>query len=134
MSRRSQTDQMLAAMTADVVRPVYLFEGDFEGQTVRYWTGIRELTWNGKTFQGWGKLVGVSEIEDVNETEAGGVTVFMAGVSAADLSIALAACRQNMRGTIYFGIMDAGPVVPLFNTSDPTLYSDDPRDWVMSNA
>lgn len=129
MSGRNQTDQMLAAMCAPVVRPVYLFEGEFEGGTVRYWTGIRPLIWEGNVFQGWGKLVGVSGIEEINDIEAGGITVGLAGVSSEDLSLGLASARQNKVGTVYFGLMDSGPVVPVFNISDPGLVSDQVQDW-----
>lgn len=126
---REQSDQYLAAITQDVVRPVYLFHAEWEGGDARYWTGIGSLIWEGQEFTGMGKLVGVSEIEEIADIEAGGVTIALAGISDEDLARVLNSARQNKKGTVYLGLMDAGPVVPIFNRSEPGLASDDTGEW-----
>lgn len=109
---RSLTASMLAGIQAAEVRPILLFEGQFDSGFVRFWTGFGTLTWSGREWVGAGNLIGISEVEENAELVATGVTVTLSGVEPALVSAAIGEARQNMPGRIWFGLLnEAGAVV-----------------------
>jgi hypothetical protein len=114
---RGMTATMLTQVGADDVRPILLFEGQFDGGFVRFWTGYGILTWSARTWTGAGELIGISEIEENTEIVATGITVSLAGVDPALVSAVIGEARQNMPGRIWIGLLDtAGAVL-----ADPYL-------------
>jgi hypothetical protein len=92
-------------------RPILLFEGQFDGGFVRFWTGSGLLTWDAKTWTGAGDLIGISDIEENTEIVATGITVSLAGVDPALVSAVIGEARQNMPGRIWVGFLDAAGAV-----------------------
>ncbi len=114
---RGLTAGALAQISAQDVRPILLFEGQFESGMVRFWSGLGMLTWDGREWVGAGKLIGISAVEENTEVVASGITVTLEGVDPALVSVAIGEARQNMPGRIWVGFMDAtGAIV-----ADPYL-------------
>lgn len=98
-------------------RPVVFYEGAFASGTLRLWSGIASIAWNGQTWTGVGGLLGVSEVHESDEIRANGMTVSLSGVDPSRLSLVLGQARSGAAGRLWFGLLDgAGAVI-----ADPYL-------------
>jgi hypothetical protein len=88
-----------------------LYEGEFDSGTVRLWTGIGTLTWNGLEWTGAGNLLDITPIEETRDTRAIGIGVSLNGISSEIIALVLAHARLKKRGTIYFACLSNGAVV-----------------------
>jgi hypothetical protein len=114
---RDLTAGMAAAITAQVVRPIVLFEGTFVDGVLRLWSGLGELQWAGQTWVGAGNLLGFGTIEDTSEVVASGTSVSLSGIPQDLVEMAIAVARQGDAGRVYIGTMDVNNAVIV----DPTL-------------
>lgn len=100
------------ALSDPLVRPVLLFEGEFASGTVRLWTGFGDLSWDGKTWNGGGALLGVSPMEEVSGVVAAGATVSLSGIPLDLIQIVIEEARQGLPGRAWLGLLnDAGQVI-----------------------
>lgn len=104
---RDLTAGMLAEVQAPVMQPCVLFEGEFEGGTVRLWSGLGDLTWNSVVWTGAGNLLGVSAVEETTAVVANGVTVSLSGIPVEFRSAAIDGARQGKPGRLWLGALDA---------------------------
>ena len=81
---------MIAAIESGAIRPVFLYEGEFAGGTVRLFTGYGTLTWNGHDWTGDSGLMRISNVQEVSELQAVNFTVSLNGQVSALSAIALA--------------------------------------------
>lgn len=58
------------ASSSDTVNAAYIVEMEFDAGTVRLWSGIGSLSWDGQSWDGVGELGGISSIQE----EAGAVS------------------------------------------------------------
>jgi len=107
---------MLTETSASHLQPVLLYEGEFESGTVRLWTGIGTLPWNGVEWTGAGNLLAITQIEETRDTRAIGISVSLSGISSTIIAVALDQCRLKKAGSIYFACMSGGAIV-----ADPQL-------------
>ena len=120
-----------AALASGDLRPALLFEGSFASGTLRLWSGLGEITWNGQTWSGAGHLLGLGVIEESTEVAASGVTITLSGVDPALVSAAIADARQGLPGRIWLGLLDeagaliADPVQAFSGRLDVPQISDD---------
>ena len=117
----SEMDQ---AWTAPVVRPILLFEGEFAGGTVRYWTGYGDLLYDGHVWTGSGAVVGVSEIEETIDLKATGVAFTMSGVDveAGDLALTTMPESQGRPARCYLAAIR-------YETADTLVWNDGTPIW-----
>lgn len=108
---RNLSSAVVNQITATELQPFLLFQGDFISGTVRAWSGIGELSWNGYTWTGTGSLLTISSVKESADTSANGVTVNLNGVPSALISLALQNCKQGAAGFVYLGFMSNGSVV-----------------------
>ena len=104
---RSLGSNFDTALTADVVRPFFAIDLDFDDGNLRVWTGYGDLTIGGETYLGGGDIMSISELEETGEIRANGVSI---GFTALPSSIISSALNQNYQGrtmTLYFGTLDA---------------------------
>ena len=114
---RALTAALLAQITAALLRPVFFYEGEFATGTVRGWSGIGSITWDGETWTGAGDLIGFSPIDENSDIRAAGFTVSLNGQSASILALNMAQVRHGYPGKIWVGALDsAGAIV-----ADPFL-------------
>lgn len=114
---RTVTSSMTTEITAQSLRPVMFYEGQFVSGYIRLWTGIGDLSWNGYTWTGAGTLMGITPIEETGEIRATGIEANLSGVSASLISLALSQCRYGLSGKVWFGVLTASGTV----VSDPIL-------------
>lgn len=102
---------MQAAIAAGNVRPALLYEGEFAlgspSDTLRLWTGIGDLVWNGKTFTGAGRLLKITPIQESRDLRAIGFTGTLSGMPSADISRALGSIYQGNPGTLWLAAFDS---------------------------
>jgi hypothetical protein len=128
---RDLTSAMTDAVTGAVVRPIIFFEGEFNSGTVRVFSGIGSITWDGQTWDGGGDLVGISPIPESDRIEAKGVSVSLNAFDSANISLALQELRQGRAGKIWLGFLDdsdaiiADPVLVFAGRLDTADISDD---------
>lgn len=117
MTDRDLTAGMIAEVQAKVLRPALFLEGEFATGTLRLWTGIGQIPWNGQTWTGAGNLIAISAIQESADIEATGFTVSLSGQPSASISLALQSCRQGKPCKIWLGMLDAAGAV----IADPYL-------------
>lgn len=108
---------MVAQVVAPELRPILLFEGEFDTGIVRFWTGYGELTWNEDVWYGSGAIISVSPIQQTNDIRASGATVTLSAISLETIALALVEAKQGKRGTVWLAVLnEAGEIV-----ADPVI-------------
>lgn len=113
---RDITAGVVAQTQAAQVQPFFMYEGEFISGAIRAWTGIGALNWNGQVWEGFGTLLGISDIAEDNEISAKGITITLSGIPSESISLALQDSRQGSDGSVYIGFMDNNQIV-----TDPVL-------------
>lgn len=103
---RSATPAVIAALTAPVVRPFLMFEGQFASGWLRLWSGLADLTWAGQTWTGAGTLLAIGALTETSAVIASGTTVTLSGVPVALVSTAITDAQQGLPGRIWLGTLD----------------------------
>ena len=114
---RDLTTEFLAALDSAQFRPVLLYEGEFGSGTVRLWSGLGTLPWNGQQWLGAGKLASISAIEETTELRANAVQFTLSGIDPAQISLVLADTIKGKPGKLWFGVLDGNDAV----IADPHL-------------
>ena len=108
---------LITALQSPAVRVIVLYEGEFVSGTLRLWSGLGELSWNGETWTGGGNLVGVGPVAESGGLQADGISVSLSGIPADLLAKALGEVRHSHTGKLWFGLLDDAGAV----TGTPTL-------------
>ena len=106
MADRGLTAGMDTAMTAAVKHPILLFKFAFDANDVNLWSGIGDITFGGDVYTGAGDLIGVSPVEETEQTKAVGVVFVISGIPSSFISLALAENYQGRAAKLWFGAMD----------------------------
>jgi hypothetical protein len=96
----------ITASSADLVRPVYFVDLDYDSGPVRTHNGTGTITWGGNDFLGVGDFGGVSDIEEDSELSISKITLTLSGIDPNNISIALSEKYQGRAGKIYKGYLD----------------------------
>jgi hypothetical protein len=115
------TDRLSGLAAAEpfksVVRPALLVELRFLAATVRVWSGVGPLTWDGQTWLGTGTLGRVSSVEETLELKAAGASFQLSGVPSDLLTHVLGEPIQRRLVLMWLAFFDENwTVVP-----DPVL-------------
>lgn len=108
---RPLTSGMVSEVTSDSTNLEMLIELQFDSGTLRFWTGDYELTWDGKAWTAGGLMLGISKIEESEETKASKVMVTLTGQDPALISIAHTETYQGRTAIIYMAAFDDADVV-----------------------
>ena len=111
---RDLSSDMLSALTADVVRPRFFFEGVFASTTLRYSTHSEDLSWDSKTWLGNGFLADPGVYTD---STSNSVEVKLIGQPSALVSLALQDVRQGQLGRIWLVLLNSSNAI----IADPFL-------------
>lgn len=103
---RSVSPAFAAACAAGTVRPALLVEGYFDSGTVRLWSGIGALEWNGATYTGAGSILAIDPIEETGRVEAVGTRITLSGLPVDILALALAEPYQGRIVRIRQALLD----------------------------
>jgi hypothetical protein len=109
---RNATAAFVAALSDQDLRPVIFFEGEFASGWVRLWSGLGDVSWNGRTWSGAGSLLGIGSIEETEEVVAGGTAVSLSGVPLDLVQLAIAEARQGLPGRLWLGLLtETGEII-----------------------
>jgi hypothetical protein len=97
---------LLAALNAKTVGLALLFEGFFWGNTVRFWTGIGVLAWNGFSWNGAGELIQLGPAQETAEMKAVGVSITLSGIPPDMLGLVFDELRQGQRVNVYIAALN----------------------------
>jgi hypothetical protein len=114
---REATAAMLAALAARAKKPVVFYEGEYSTGTLRLWSGVGTLSWNGQSWLGAGELLQVAPIGEVSHVGAVGFSVTLTGESTAILAANIGAAQQGLPGKVWLGALDAAGAL----IADPVL-------------
>ena len=94
-----------SSATSPVAAPVVLVELDFAAGPFRAWTGLGQLHWAGKVFEGVGSIGAVGEVEETVELRAVRLTLALSPVPQEVVDIALAERSFRLRPARIWGAL-----------------------------
>lgn len=94
---------MAAEVVSKAVQPIILAELYFDSGTLRLWTGVGNLDWNGNTFTGGGDFIGISPIEETQELQAKGIVATLNGMPSTIIALALGERCRGRPFKLYLG-------------------------------
>lgn len=106
MGERGLTAEMKAAVAADVVAPLLLFEASFPSGTVRIWSGVGELVLEGEIWYGLGSLISVDAGAESMDGAARDVKVTVSGLSDEFFSPVMIDGYQGHPARMLFAVLD----------------------------
>jgi hypothetical protein len=104
---RTLSDGIISVLTAEAIQPFFAVELFFNTQTLRFWTGLGNLTVGGETYTGTGQLLQIGEIGETAQISARGATLTLSGIPSNLISLALNEPYQGRLCKIFFGAIDA---------------------------
>jgi len=114
---RALTAEMQAQVDAPQLLPVIFFEGEFASDTLRLWSGVGEISWNGQTWRGAGQLMGISRVSETSDVRAAPIQASLSGNVSPLIATALAEARLGKPGKVWLGCLDASGAI----VADPYL-------------
>jgi hypothetical protein len=108
---RDLTSAIQAELLKMKVRPIIFVEAVFTSGTLRVWSGIGTISWNGQTWTGVGNLGGISPISEGTEPHADGIELSLSGIPSDLVTKALGECRPNAPVKLWFGFLDEAEAV-----------------------
>ena len=103
---RTLTAAMLTAIDNDLVKPALFVAIEFSTGTIRLWSGVGSITFDGNSYTGAGDLLAVSQVEETDDLKAVGMTFSLSGIPSALLTPALSAVEYNRPADMYLGFID----------------------------
>ena len=120
-----------AAVKSGVVQPALMIEGLFDGGALRLWSGVGDLSWNGATWTGAGRLLAIDAVEESAGIVANGAKATLSGIPSDLVALALAEPYQGRVVRVYLALIDASGAIiadpdPLFTgRADVMAITDD---------
>lgn len=109
---RALTAAVIAELAKAGVRPAIFVEAEFTSGVVNLWSGLGEIVWNSKTWQGVGTLGGISPVKESADVRADNFILSLSGIPADLLGKALGEVRYGKKATVWVGFMnEAGTVI-----------------------
>ena len=105
MSREGLFTKVSSLLVAEVVRPVFMYEGEFEGGTINLWSGYGTLTMSGKGWAGAGELLSISPVQETVDVKATGIELTLTGMPSSLISTVLGSARYGKPGKVWLGLM-----------------------------
>ena len=136
---RSLSSDMLAAIVAGTLAPIYLVALQFDSGTKYMWTGIGTVVWNGQDWEGQGDFLGVSSITQTGDLQAESITISLSGIDTGNVSSALTDVSTLSKANVWLGFLNlsTGAIIsdpsPCFTGHlDVATVQDDGADIVIS--
>lgn len=109
---RDLSSGVVQSLEDDVIYPFYAVELQFDGdQTLRLWTGVGTLVFEGQSWVGTGTLLNVTSIEETTEIAVRGATLTLSGVPSEVISLALTEPYHGRVAKVYFGLFQKGELL-----------------------
>lgn len=105
---RSLSAEMLAEIELDHVRPRFFLQIELnDDSTLNFWTGERDVEWNGKTWLSNGLFKSWDQLSESIDGGYEGVTIELAGESSTLISMLLNDIQRYRQIDILFGFANA---------------------------
>ncbi len=106
-ARLGATAGFLAETIKAMVTPVFFAKLEFDGGTLRFWTGYGDFTWDSQTWNGTAKFGRISDITETNEIKTAQMTMSLNGVDSALISTVFNEDYQERPAAVWLGYLDA---------------------------
>lgn len=103
---RNMTAALAAALSAKVVKPVFIAKFDFPSASVFYWTGSGDLVWGGNTYTGLGDLSSVNFPAETVSGSTAGASFTLSGIPSSTTSLALDENYKNAACRVWIGALN----------------------------
>lgn len=130
---RTLPTDFATALAGTSNRPRYLFAADFVGTSIHLWSGAKDLSWGGWTWEGGGLANEWDGGRDSDDLDGDGVTVKLAGGNADLIALVLAYSQMSAAGAIWLAYVDENedllddPVLVFGGAFDNATITDDPE-------
>jgi hypothetical protein len=124
---RSLDADFVSALDQPVIFPFFAVQLNFDGEQVRMWTGLNDLTIDGLQYTGAGNFIAFSAMNETSEIAAQGATVTLNGVPSDLLSLALGTAYQGRLCRIFFGVLEGQDFYALQEDNDALLQEDNSK-------
>jgi len=94
------------ASSASTIRPVMFVALEFDSATVRFHSELGDLTFDGDTYTGTGRLGDISPMDEESELARTPITLSLSGLPTDLLGAFLDEHYQGRRATVYLGYFD----------------------------
>jgi len=137
---RNVTTQMVAALSAEVVRAAFLVNVQFKNETLYTWGGLGDFTWNGNVYTGVGDFGSVSNIPETSTVESQGVTLTLGGIPATYLGEVIANSQLFNLAQVWLACFDGSmnlvpsPTLMYQGLTDVPKLSDDGQSFSVTLA
>jgi len=109
MPRAGIDSRIPALFAAKNVQMIFLLEGYFLNSQLYLWTGLGQLAWGGKVYQGAGELLSLSQVKESGDLSAVGITVSLAGMDETVIAAAFNELRQGQLVKVYIAPYQFSP-------------------------
>lgn len=86
---RALSPAFAEALASAELCPVVFSVGEFASGTVRIWTGLGDVSWDGKTWTGLGGLLSFGAIQETNQVVASGTMLSLSAVPVDLVALAI---------------------------------------------
>jgi hypothetical protein len=115
---RSIASAILTALSGETVRVIYLVKLVFDGGTIAWNTGHRDIVYGGTTFTGLGEMTSIAAAKEEPGVSASSISVGISGIKSEIISLLLSEPYINRPAYIYYTLLDDQDKVI---TGDPVL-------------
>lgn len=115
---RNLTADMISELSGQSVEPAMLMEADFDQETLRMWTGVGTLEWQGNEFFGGGNFLGISPIEETQDLEAKGIAVTLSGIPSNLIATSLLYRPRGRPFRLYLAVVSTTRIVATEDDGD----------------
>lgn len=102
---RGLTTDFITEIDKNAVKIALLAKAEFSAGTVRVWSGIGNITYDGEIYLGAGELLGISPVEETQLLESKNMQFTFSGIPASYVSLALGD-YQNTPISLFFAVFD----------------------------
>lgn len=121
---RDLTTALETEVTAGTLRPVLFIEAEFDAGFLRLWSGLGEISWDGKTWTGAGGVLAFSPPDETLDNRASGGTITLQGITSDVLSTVIGEAVQGAPVKAWLGAFDeSGDII-----ADPYQWLDGELD------
>lgn len=107
------TTALLEGLQNKSISPVVFAEMEFSGGTIRLWSGVGTVRWDGKDWIGGGRLIAIGDIAETKRLEANPFTLSLSGVPSELVAVAYGDFSQGRPIRVYLGLLNvnAGTII-----------------------
>ena len=103
---RNMTAALAAALSATVVKPVFIAKFDFPSASVHLWSGNADLVWGGNTYTGLGDLSSINFPAETVSGSTAGASFALSGIPSSTTSLALDENYKNAPCRVWIGALN----------------------------